>query len=107
MWVKGEVVVRPPDGLDLHSFRDPFVVREGDRWRMFVGGGTRAGEALALTWTSADLETWSMPWTGAPLRVIVDGPVLEISSHRGILGGAVELAVSMPTVEGSCSAWSL
>lgn len=58
-WSKGAVVVVPPDDLDLVEFRDPFVLRDGDGWRMVVGGGTAEGVGLALTWTSADLEAWT------------------------------------------------
>ena len=57
-WSKGDVVVRPPEDLDLVAFRDPFVVREASGWRMFVGAATRSGDALALTYTSDDLSTW-------------------------------------------------
>ncbi|TGN64123.1 glycoside hydrolase family 32 protein [Nocardioides eburneiflavus] len=57
-WTKGEVVIVPPEDLDLIAYRDPFVVREGDLWRMFVGAGTRSGDALALTYTSPDLTEW-------------------------------------------------
>ncbi|GAB7005552.1 glycoside hydrolase family 32 protein [Nocardioides sp. AN3] len=58
-WTKGEIVVRPPAELDLIAFRDPFVRREGEGWRMFVGAATRGGDALALTYTSEDLDTWT------------------------------------------------
>ena len=57
-WAKGEIVLRPPDDLDLIAYRDPFVVREDGHWRMFIGAATRAGEALALTYTSTDLTGW-------------------------------------------------
>lgn len=58
-WAKGTVVVDAPDGLDLVAFRDPFLRREGDRWRMFVGAAGRDGTAMALTYTSDDdLATW-------------------------------------------------
>ncbi len=57
-WVKGDVVVRPPADLDLVAFRDPFVVREGDRWRMLVGAAGRDGRALATTYVSDDLTAW-------------------------------------------------
>ena len=58
-WTKGEVVVRPPAELDLIAFRDPFIRRENGSWRMFVGAATRDGDALALTYTSEDLDTWT------------------------------------------------
>lgn len=58
-WDKGHVVVTAPDDLDLVEFRDPFVLRDGDGWRMVVGGGTAAGVGLAMSWTSPDLATWA------------------------------------------------
>jgi len=57
-WTKGAFVVDAPAELDLIAFRDPFVRREETGWRMFVGAARRDGTAMALTYTSADLETW-------------------------------------------------
>ncbi|WP_201788494.1 glycoside hydrolase family 32 protein [Rathayibacter sp. VKM Ac-2630] len=97
-WVKGDVLVEPPADPDVVVFRDPFVLREGDGWRMFVGAGTAAGEALAITYTSSDLDSWQHDgvaarrssaerepvWTGAlwecPQVVEVDGRHVLISS---------------------------
>lgn len=78
-WVKGAVVVEAPAGLDIATFRDPFVRLEADGWRMFVGAGLHDGTAAALAYTSSDLEVWDfdgvvlqrsrsetdMVWTGA------------------------------------------
>lgn len=58
-WTKGPVVIEPPGSLDLIAFRDPFVLREASRWRMFVGASDREGTALVPTWTSTDLDTWT------------------------------------------------
>lgn len=58
-WTKGEIVIRPPEDLDLIAYRDPFVAPEGLGWRMFIGAATRDGQALALTYTSDDLEAWT------------------------------------------------
>ncbi|ABL79605.1 MULTISPECIES: glycoside hydrolase family 32 protein [unclassified Nocardioides] len=58
IWSKGDIVVTPPDELDLIAFRDPFVVRDAAGWRMFIGAATREGDALALTYTSPDLSSW-------------------------------------------------
>lgn len=57
-WVKGEVVVRAPEGLDITSFRDPFVYRDGDGWRMLVGASLGDREAAAASFSSTDLDTW-------------------------------------------------
>ncbi|GAA4064583.1 glycoside hydrolase family 32 protein [Agromyces indicus] len=97
-WRKGDVVVEAPAGLDLIAFRDPFVRREGSGWRMFVGAARRDGTAMALSWTSPDLRTWSYDgvvlsrssaerepvWMGAlwecPQFVEVDGVEAMVSS---------------------------
>ncbi|MFB7893624.1 glycoside hydrolase family 32 protein [Microbacterium sp. NPDC056044] len=58
-WVKGPVVVDAPDDIALTGFRDPFIRRERDHWRMFVGAGDTSGTAMALSYTSPDLESWA------------------------------------------------
>ena len=58
-WVKKGVVAVPPPGLDVVAFRDPFVLHDGTTWRMLMGAGLADGTALALTYTSADLESWT------------------------------------------------
>lgn len=97
-WEKGAVLLETPDDLDLIAFRDPFIVREDDGWRMFVGAGTAGGDALAVTYTSADLEDWAFDgvaarrntaerepvWVGAlwecPQIIEVDGQHVLVSS---------------------------
>lgn len=97
-WEKGAVLLETPDDLDLIAFRDPFIVREDDSWRMFVGAGTAGGDALAVTYTSADLEDWAFDgvaarrntaerepvWVGAlwecPQIIEVDGQHVLVSS---------------------------
>lgn len=58
-WTKGSVVVEAPEELDLIAYRDPFIRREGARWRMFVGAAGRDGTAMALTYVSNDLDAWA------------------------------------------------
>ncbi|RZI85265.1 MAG: glycoside hydrolase family 32 protein [Microbacterium sp.] len=58
-WEKGDVVVEAPEGLELVAYRDPFIRREGDRWRMFIGAAGVDGTAMALTYVSHDLDTWA------------------------------------------------
>lgn len=70
-WTKGEVVVTAPADLDLTEFRDPFVLRETDGWRMFVGAATGDGTAVVPTWVSDDLTRWEY-----------DGVALARSTHE-------------------------
>ncbi|MCM6761222.1 glycoside hydrolase family 32 protein [Rathayibacter sp. ZW T2_19] len=74
-WEKGAVLLETPDDLDLIAFRDPFITREGDRWRMFVGAGTRGGDALAVTYTSTDLEHWDADGVAARRNTAEREPV--------------------------------
>jgi beta-fructofuranosidase len=56
----GPVVGGPPEELDLTYFRDPFVWRSGDGWRMAVGGGQRDGEPVVVQYSSPDLRNWRL-----------------------------------------------
>ncbi|MGO4596234.1 glycoside hydrolase family 32 protein [Terrabacter sp. 2RAF25] len=58
-WRKGDVVVDAPVDLDLIAYRDPFVIRDPDAWRMLVGAGTTDGTAMALSYRSDDLDAWT------------------------------------------------
>jgi beta-fructofuranosidase len=58
-WRKGDFVADAPAGMDTIAYRDPFLVRESEGWRMFVGAGTSDGTARALSYTSADLDEWA------------------------------------------------
>ncbi|BDI23425.1 glycoside hydrolase family 32 protein [Herbiconiux sp. L3-i23] len=97
-WRKGDFVADAPAGVDLVAYRDPFVVKEGERWRMFVGAGAPDGTAMALTYTSPDLHDWTYDgvalerstndrdpvWMGAlwecPQIIEVDGRHVMVSS---------------------------
>jgi len=97
-WTKGDVVAQAPAGLDIIAYRDPFLLRDSDRWRMFVGAGAADGTAMALSYTSEDLNTWSYEgialerntrvrdqvWMGAlwecPQIFDVDGRAVMVSS---------------------------
>lgn len=74
-WVKDDVVVRAPEGMDLIAFRDPFIRRETDGWRMFVGAADRDGTARALTYTSGDLEEWSYDGVALERSAALHDPV--------------------------------
>jgi len=58
-WTKGPFVVDPPADLAVSAFRDPFVWRDGEQWRMLVGAGLPGGVGAALSYASPDLATWS------------------------------------------------
>lgn len=58
-WLKGGVVAEIPEGLGIVNYRDPFILREGEGWRMLVGAGDAGGTAMLLGYTSADLDEWS------------------------------------------------
>lgn len=103
-WEKGPVVVEPPDDLDLTAFRDPFVIREDHGWRMFVGAATRGGDAVALTYTSADLETWAYDGVAASRSSRVTEPlwmgalwecpqIVEVDGHRAMISSVWEADV--------------
>jgi beta-fructofuranosidase len=66
----GPVVGPPPEPATTH-FRDPFVWRSGDGWRMAVGGGVPDGRAVALQYSSADLLRWDLD------GVLADRPAEE------------------------------
>lgn len=73
------IIARPPDGLDVNGFRDPFVWREADQWYMAIGAGIRDIGGAVLLYRSVDLLRWqylhplcigdmrdaSDPWTGS------------------------------------------
>lgn len=57
-WTKGAFVADAPADLDIVAYRDPFLVREPEGWRMFLGAGLADGTATALSYRSHDLESW-------------------------------------------------
>ena len=42
------------------AYRDPFVFRDGEQWRMFVGAGLEGGTAAAVSYSSEDLAEWTL-----------------------------------------------
>ena len=51
------LIPEPPAGTTM--FRDPYVWRDSDRWRMLVGAALADGRGAALQYTSDDLDDWS------------------------------------------------
>ncbi len=64
------VLAAPPAGLQTSGFRDPYVWREGEDWKMVVGSGTEKG-AMVLLYNSPDLRAWNYM-----------GPLLEGEASR-------------------------
>lgn len=58
-WDKGEVVVELPEELDAAAFRDPFVFRDREDWRMLVGTSLQDGTAAAASFSSRDRLAWT------------------------------------------------
>lgn len=58
-WTKGPTVIKAPD-MGLVAYRDPFVFRDGNKWRMFVGAGLEGGIGAAISYSSHDLDTWEL-----------------------------------------------
>ncbi len=97
-WTKGDVVAGAPAELDVLNYRDPFVMRDRDQWRMFVAAGLTDGTAAALSYRSEDLASWDYEgiaiqrstnetdpvWMGAlwecPQIIEVDGRHVMVSS---------------------------
>ena len=73
-WVKGPVVATMPEGLGINDYRDPFVLRDGDLWRMMVGSDSGTGHAVMHGYVSTDGETWTY-----------DG--VALSRHKGETDG--------------------
>ncbi|MEU2282076.1 glycoside hydrolase family 32 protein [Streptomyces sp. NPDC013178] len=55
---RGEPVVPElPEGCTM--YRDPYVWRDGDKWRMLVGAALADGRGAALLYESPDLDDWT------------------------------------------------
>ena len=53
------VIPAPPDQLRVSAFRDPYVWKDDDSWKMIIGAELSAGTAAALQYSSADLRHWN------------------------------------------------
>ncbi|UYQ60191.1 glycoside hydrolase family 32 protein [Streptomyces peucetius] len=49
-------VAEPPPGTTM--FRDPYVWRDGERWRMLVGAALEDGRGAAVQYSSTDMAEW-------------------------------------------------
>jgi beta-fructofuranosidase len=101
-WRKDAVLAGPPAGENLVVYRDPCVLRDGDRWRMLVGAGYADGRPAVMCYSSDDPRRWTFdgpldvctpdgverPWSGraweCPQLVAVgDRHVLVVSVWSG------------------------
>jgi beta-fructofuranosidase len=72
------VIANPPEGLDVTGFRDPCIWREGDRWMLIIGSGTRAKGGLILLYSSPDLRNWTY------LHPLVEGSASNKQSTNAV-----------------------
>jgi beta-fructofuranosidase len=102
-WTKGPVLVSTQPGLVVSQLRDPFVLRQGDLWRMVLGAGTGTGVPMVLTWTSPDLEQWTYDGvlaSGADVHDLWPGEAWECPQLFELDGSWV-LVVSVWTPDGT------
>ncbi|RAM38381.1 glycoside hydrolase family 32 protein [Arthrobacter globiformis] len=73
-WTKGAKLMTAPD-LGVVAYRDPFVFRDGEQWRMFVGAGLEGGTAAAVSYSSPDLAEWTLDGIAAQRNGTKKDPV--------------------------------
>lgn len=75
------IVAAPPPGVpvigETPEFRDPFVWREGDTWRMVVGSGLADVGGAVLAYHSRDLRAWTFDGVAHAGRFDPDGTIWE------------------------------
>lgn len=74
-WSKGDVVVVAPDDLEARAFRDPYVFRDVETWRMLVGTSLADGTAAAASFSSKDCLRWDFDGLAAERPCTVREPV--------------------------------
>ncbi|BDO43613.1 glycoside hydrolase family 32 protein [Cellulomonas sp. NTE-D12] len=83
----------------------------GSRATLAVGGdAVRVVAAAAEVTVSTSAGTWTMPIDGVDVRVVLDGPVVEVFTAGGVLAAPVSIdRENRVTVEGGASAdvWTL
>ncbi|PZF62764.1 glycoside hydrolase family 32 protein [Curtobacterium sp. MCBD17_013] len=74
-WCKGDIVAVPPADLDVQVYRDPFVFRDGDQWRMLVGANLHGTTAATLSYSSPDLRDWRYDGIAAQRDTAASDPI--------------------------------
>ena len=105
-WTRDPGPVLPPPPPEVAEFRDPYVGRAADDWRMVVGAGLRGGSGAVLQYRSPDLRTWVYDGVAAcfpdpagamwecPALFPLDGAwVLLVSVLRGGVPSGVHYAI--------------
>lgn len=59
-WSKhpGRTLVQPPPGVEVHDFRDPYVLRHGEHWYMVLGASQDHARGQCLLYRSEDGISW-------------------------------------------------
>jgi beta-fructofuranosidase len=83
--------------LGLAHLRDPYVWRDGDRWRMAVGAGSTVGRPSVLQFSSPDLRRWEADGVLAEPDPELPGPGGSVWEGPQLfpLGNAWALVVSV------------
>lgn len=97
---RGDLLIpQPPE--DCTMYRDPYVWREGERWRMLVGAALADGRAAVLRYESPDGEEWTYhgPFNALPPQPIAGtgyttGEGWECPQYLPLGGGRGLLIVS-------------
>ncbi len=98
--VHNPIIPDQPEGVNNTDFRDPYVWREGDSWKMIIGAGLESGEGAVLLYHSEDLIDWNylgplfegrtlasvQMWECPNFFPLDDQYVLLVSLFPGILG---------------------
>lgn len=97
------VIAAPPTDLNIlgaargaPEFRDPFVWREGDRWRMVLGSGIKDEGGAVLLYESTDLLEWRYLGVLHSGRFAATGAVWECPNFFELDGRHVLLVSEQP-----------
>ncbi|WP_425826686.1 glycoside hydrolase family 32 protein [Streptomyces fractus] len=90
-FVKRPELLVPEAPSGVTTFRDPYVWRDGGRWRMLVGAGCSDGDGAALAYSSPDLDTWT--YDGPLHRRADEAPTADSTVRTGEAWECPQLAV--------------
>lgn len=82
------LIDHPPVGFS-HDFRDPQIIPFNDGYLLIIGAQTTDNKGKALTYTSKDLQNWTLNgelnFTNEPMGYMVECPNLVFSNDKALL----------------------